>query len=162
MKNISFFYFIFNKNEKLTSSFYKYWSFLISYVFTYYCHNQISDYRNDLSEELLSKYENIRKERMKHFGIGIFIAILISSVFYYKGQTSKFEKINIIALILLLLPMVIYKLLPKSDYMLKHSQTDQDYKDWFNIYLCMKNKSTYGFLCGFGVSMMIVSIMDIN
>jgi hypothetical protein len=137
---------------------------LISYVFTYYCHNQIYDYEKDLSEELLSKYENIRKERMNHLGIGIFIAVLISSVFYYKTppEISQFQKINIIALLLLLLPMVVYKLLPKSDYMLKHSQSEQDYKDWFNIYLCMKNKSVYGFLCGFGVSILILSLMDIN
>ena len=136
---------------------------LISYVFTYYCHNQISEHKNDLSEELLSKYENIRKERMNHLGIGFLIAILISAVFYFKTPLmSKFQKINIVVLLLLLLPMVVYKLLPKSDYMLKHSQKDQDYKDWFNVYLCMKNKSVYGFLCGFAVSMMILSLMDIN
>jgi hypothetical protein len=136
---------------------------LISYVFTYYCHNQINDYKNDLSPELLLKYENIRKERMNHFGLGILIAIVISFVFYFKIQEmSKFQKINIIALLLLLLPMIVYKLMPKSDYMLKHSQKEQDYKDWFNIYLCMKNKSVYGFLCGFAVSMIILSLMDIN
>lgn len=136
---------------------------LISYVFTYYCHNQISDYKNDLSEELLSKYENIRKERMTHLGLGFLLAILISAAFYYKTPLmSKFQKINIVVLLLLLLPMVVYKLLPKSDYMLKHSQKDQDYKDWFNVYLCMKNKSVYGFLCGFAVSIMILSLMDIN
>ena len=136
---------------------------LISYIFTYYCHNQINAYKNDLSEELLLKYENIRKERMTHLGLGVLIAILISFVFYFKTQEmSKFQKINIIILLLLLLPMIVYKLLPKSDYMLKHSQKDQDYKDWFNVYLCMKNKSVYGFLCGFAVSMMILSLMDIN
>ena len=136
----------------------------ISYLFTYYCHNQITNYTNDLSDELLSKYENIRKERMRHLSTGILIALVISVLFYFKApeQTSNFEKINIIILLLLLLPMVIYKLLPKSDYMLKHSQSDQDYKDWFNIYLCMKNKSVYGFLCGFSVSMIILSLMNVN
>ena len=102
---------------------------LISYLFTYYCHNQITNYTNDLSNELLSKYENIRKERMIHLGIGILIAIIISVVFYFKAPNSVsiFEKINIIILLLLLLPMVVYKLLPKSDYMLKYPQKD-DYK----------------------------------
>ena len=55
--------------------------------------------------------------------------------------------------------MVVYKLLPKSDNMLNYSQTEEDYKDWFNIYLCMKNKSMYGFLCGFTVSIMILSLI---
>ena len=135
-----------------------------SYFFAYYCHNQINEYTNDLSEELLIKYENIRKERMKHFYIGILIAILISTIFYYKApeQISMFQKINIVLIVLLLLPMIVYKLLPKTDYMLKYTQTEQDYKDWFDIYLCMKNKSVYGFLCGFSVSTMILNLMDVN
>jgi len=137
---------------------------LISYLFTYYCHDQITTYTNDLSDELLSKYKNIKKERIIHLIVGVLIAIVISVMFYFKApeKTSNFEKINIVILLLLLLPMVVYKLLPKSDYMLKHSQSDQDYKDWFNIYLCMKNKSVYGFLCGFSVSMIILSLMNVN
>ena len=57
--------------------------------------------------------------------------------------------------------MIVYKVLPKSDYMLKHSQTDQDYKDWFDIYLCMKNKSIYGFFTGFTMTMIVLSLTNI-
>jgi len=135
---------------------------LLSYVFTYYCHNQIITYTKDLSSELLIKYENIKKERMNHLGIGLILAILISLVFYYNSpEINPIEKINIIVLLILLLPMIVYKILPKSDYMLKHSQTDQDYKDWFDIYLCMKNKSIYGFFTGFTMTMMVLSLTNI-
>ena len=135
---------------------------LLSYVFTYYCHNQIITYTKDLSSELLIKYENIKKERMNHLGIGLILAILISLVFYYNSpEINPIEKINIIVLLILLLPMIVYKVLPKSDYMLKHSQTDQDYKDWFDIYLCMKNKSIYGFFTGFTMTMMVLSLTNI-
>jgi hypothetical protein len=110
------------------------------------------------------KYNRIKKERIMHLYVGILLAMIISYVFYLKApqEMSQFQKINIILIILLLLPMVVYKLLPKSDYMLNYSQADQDYKDWFNIYLCMKNKSMYGFLCGFTVSIMILSLMEIK
>lgn len=136
---------------------------LLSYMFTYYCHGKITDYTKDLSKDLMKKYENIRKERMLHFGIGVLLAIVISVFFYQMSTTfTALEKINIIILMVLLLPMIVYKLLPKSDYMMKHSQSDDDYKDWFNIYLCMKNKSTYGFFCGFTISMLILSFMNIN
>jgi hypothetical protein len=135
---------------------------LLSYVFTYYCHNQIITYTKDLSSELLIKYENIKKERMNHLSIGLILAILISLVFYYNSpEINPIEKINIIVLLILLLPMIVYKILPKSDYMLKHSQTDQDYKDWFDIYLCMKNKSIYGFFTGFTMTMMVLSLTNI-
>ncbi len=135
---------------------------LLSYVFTYYCHNKIITYTKDLSSELLIKYENIKKERMNHLGIGLILAILISLVFYYNSsELNPIEKINIIILLILLLPMIVYKVLPKSDYMLKHSQTDQDYKDWFDIYLCMKNKSIYGFFTGFTMTMMVLSLTNI-
>lgn len=136
---------------------------LLSYIFTYQCNSQIKAYTNDLPEQLLSKYKNIRNERIYHFTIGLIIAIVISAIFYkYSEQFSIFQKINIIIFLLLLLPMIVYKLLPKSDYMLNYSQKDQDYKDWFNIYLCMENKSLYGFLCGFTVSMIILSLIDID
>ena len=137
---------------------------LLSYIFTYYCHDQIISYTKDLSRELMIKYNRIKKERSMHFCAGILLAMVISYLFYLKApkEMSQFQKINIILIILLLLPMVVYKLLPKSEYMLNYSQTDQDYKDWFNIYLCMKNKSMYGFLCGFTVSIMILSLMEVD
>lgn len=137
---------------------------LLSYVFTYYCHQKINDYTKDLDSKLLCKYKKIRKERMIHLTLGVLVAMSISYLFYLRApqETTQFQKINIILLILLLLPMVVYKLLPKSDYMLKHPQKDQDYKDWFNIYLCMKNQSVYGFLCGFTVSMIILSLMGVE
>ena len=137
---------------------------LLSYIFTVYCHDKIIDYSDDLDCKLRKKYEKIKKERMMHFVVGILLAIAIGTIYYlYASATTPiFEKINIIAIILLLLPMIVYKILPKSDYMLKHSQTDQDYKDWFNIYLCMKNKSTYGFVVGFTASMILLNSLKFD
>jgi uncharacterized protein YacL len=136
---------------------------LLSYIFTYYCHDQIKEYSKDLPKHLKKKYEKIRSERMMHFFIGVVLAVAISALFYKMSTEFKpLEKINIIVLIMLLLPMMVYKFLPKKDYMLKHSQKDQDYKDWFNIYLCMKNKSTYGFFAGFTISMVILNFININ
>lgn len=137
---------------------------VLSYLFTHYCHNKITDYSKDLTCELRKKYEAIRQERMTHFTVGVIIAVVICILFYNMSsdEFSQLDKINIIMLILLLLPMIVYKVLPKSDYMLKHSQSDDDYKDWFNIYLCMKNKSMYGFFCGFTISMVILNFVNMN
>jgi hypothetical protein len=137
---------------------------LVSYAFKYNCHGKINDYQKDLTGDLLDKYEKIKTERMNHFIIGLIVAIIVSLVYYLilSQTTPLFEKINVAMLFILILPVVIYKLLPKSDYMLNHSQSDQDYKDWFNIYLCMKNRCSQGFLSGFAISMLVLSFTDIN
>jgi uncharacterized protein YacL len=138
---------------------------LVSYALKYHCHGKIYEYEKDLTGDLLAKYEKIKKERMSHFIIGLIIAFIVSAMYFthhLSEKTPTFEKINVVVLFMLILPIVIYKVLPKSDYMLKHSQSDQDYKDWFNIYLCMKNKCVYGFLAGFCLSMLVLSFTDIN
>ena len=135
---------------------------LLSYVFTYYCHCQIDNYKNDLDDKLLRRYKKINQERMNHFFIGIVVAIVASFVYYSKMpvDTPKMEMVNVVVLFLLLIPMIVYKILPKSDYMLKHNQTRGDYRDWFKIYLCMKNKSISGFLVGFCASMVVLSFLN--
>jgi hypothetical protein len=136
---------------------------LLSYIFTYSCHDEIKTYSKDLSDDLLMKYNAIKNERMLHFGIGVVLALVSGLAFYNLSPGfSALERTNIVILILLLLPMMVYKLLPKSDYMLTHTQTEQDYKDWFTIYSCMKNQSIYGFLCGFTVCMILLSIMNVE
>ncbi len=136
---------------------------LLSYIFTFYCHDQIKAYNQDLTKELQIKYDDIKKERMLHFNIGLLLAVIISIVFFNLSPGySTIDRTNIIIFMLLSLPMVVYKLVPKSDYMLKHSQTDQDYKDWFNIYSCMKSKSLYGFLCGFTVCMLLLNLLNVD
>ena len=137
---------------------------LVSYAFKYNCHGKINDYQKDLTGDLLTKYEEIKTERMNHFIIGLIVAIVVSLIYYFNlsSEIPLFEKINVVILFILLLPVVVYTLLPKSDYMLKHSQSSQDYKDWFNIYLCMKNRCFQGFLSGFAISMMVLSFTDIN
>lgn len=137
---------------------------LVSYAFKYNCHGNITEYAKDLTGDLLTRYEEIKNERMNHFVIGLIVSIIVSLIYYTRlsEKIPVFEKVNVALLFILILPVVIYKALPKSDYMLKHSQSDQDYKDWFNIYLCMKNKCVHGFLAGFAISMIVLSFTDIN
>jgi hypothetical protein len=128
---------------------------LVSYAFKYDCHSKIHEYQKDLTGDLLARYEKIRTERFQHFVIGAIIAVVVSLIYYNTAPTPILEKLNVVLLFLLLLPVIVYTVLPKSDYMLKHSQTEQDFKDWFNIYLCMRSTSVQGFLTGFALSMII-------
>ena len=136
----------------------------LSYLFLYYCHKEISEYEQGLSELELKKYKTIRNERMNHFIIGILVAIATSVIFILKySNMNLLNKVNITVLIIFLIPMLVYKILPKSEYMLKEcSQTEKDFNEWFDIYLCMKNKSIYGFLCGFSISIIFLSLINMD
>jgi len=133
---------------------------LVSYISTYICHNKITEYEKDLSDELKIKYNQIRKERQLHLSIGIFFSLLIAFIYVNKyPELDTYSKLIRIAFIVLLFPIVVYKIIPKTDYMLLHSQTEQDYKDWFDVYLCMKNQQIYGFLAGFTVSALVITLL---
>ena len=130
---------------------------ICSHVFTYLCHDNIKLYEKDLTDDLLLKYKYIRNERMSHFNLGLLMALIISVIYNIKNtELSLYSKIIHTSFIILLTPLVIYKILPKTDYMLQYSQNPEQIKDWFNIYLCMQNKYIYGFLCGFTISIIIL------
>lgn len=133
---------------------------VVSYLSTYVCHNKVVEYQKDLDDELQMRYNNIKRERQLHFSIGIFFALLIAFIYVNKyPELDIYSKIIRVAFIVLLFPMVVYKIIPKTDYMLLHSQTEQDFKDWFDVYLCMKNQNIYGFLAGFTVSAIIITLL---
>ena len=133
---------------------------LVSYISTYVCHSKITEYEKDLSDELKMKYNQIRKERQLHFSTGIFFSLLIAFIYVNKyPDLDLYSKLIRIAFIVLLFPMVVYTIIPKTDYMLLHSQTEQDFKDWFEIYLCMKTQHIYGFLAGFTVSALVITML---
>jgi len=48
----------------------------------------------------------------------------------------------------LIVAIVYYQLMPKSDYMLNHLKTPEQTKAWLDVYLTMKHRHIGGFLLG--------------
>jgi hypothetical protein len=133
----------------------------LAYIALFNCHCKINKLKNNLSLEQLIIYKKIKNKRLLNFLIGIFIAILVI-LFYYKNSIhqSLFLRINIMILILLLLPIVIYYIIPVKKFFLEYIHKDDEIikKDWFNVYQCMKYQFSIFFVIGFLISGFILFI----
>jgi cell division protein FtsW (lipid II flippase) len=129
----------------------------ISNIMIIRCHYKITNYENKLNEEEKLHYEKIKNTRINYYILGSLLSIFI--VFFYMWKTGfHYHSIVNSLFILLLLPMIVYMVIPKKNYMLLYSEHDA--KEWFEIYLCMKNSMIYGFLFGFILSLGFLYLTD--
>jgi len=132
---------------------------LFSYIGTIHCHMKIKKFTNKLDQSQLVLYQNVRKRRMWYFLIGILIALLGSILYFCLSKDLIYNRIMTSLIILLLTPMIVYTLFPKSPYMLEQSNINTtETHDWFKVYVCMKNGMIYGFCIGFLITLVITSI----
>ena len=132
---------------------------LFSYIGTIHCHVKIKKFTNKLDQSQLVLYQSVRKRRMWYFLIGILVALLGSILYFCLSKDFMFSRIIYSLIILLLTPMIVYTLFPKSPYMLEQSNINTtETHDWFKVYVCMKNGMIYGFCIGFFITLIITNI----
>lgn len=134
-----------------------------SYVLTGFCHGRIKVLTETLKGmNQIENYKEIKKTRQRYFIIGAIFAI-ICGIFYwiYTNEENEYYKIINTLLLLLLIPMTIYMLIPKSKYFLETVTTTKETKEWFDIYKCMQQKMLYGFFIFFLISLLILYLLDI-
>ena len=129
----------------------------VSYLMVMRCHRKIRLYEDKLSPEERSHYKKIRNDRISCYISGLLLSLLVV-FFYLWKQGFHYRSVADSLVIVLLVPMIVYMVIPKRRYMLQYSE--QDAKEWFEIYLCMKNSMIYGFLFGFFVSLACLYIHD--
>ena len=133
-----------------------------SYVCTGFCHGRIRVLTETLKGmNQFENYQEIKKSRRRNFIIGSIIAI-IGSMFYwiYSNEGNEYYKIINTLLLLLLIPMVIYMVIPKQKYFLETVTTIKETNQWFDIYKCMQQNMIYGFFLFFFLSLFILYIFD--
>lgn len=133
-----------------------------SYLLTGLCHGKIRTLSDTLKGmNKVETYQTIKNTRRRNFMVGILVAI-ISSILYwiYTNETDQYAKIINTLLILLLIPMVIYMIIPKKQYFLQTVQTNKEVQQWFDIYKCMQQKMIYGFFIFFGISLLIFYLIS--
>lgn len=132
-------------------------AFIVSYISTIGCHSNIYEYVKDLSPELQKKYNNLKCERAGILTLGFIFSLILAILYYRKSiNTENYTRLVNSALIFVSVPMIFYKLFPKTSYMLQEpTENPDDTKDWFKIYLCMKNATMYSFVITFIVVFII-------
>lgn len=102
-----------------------------------------------LSEELADKYEDIIEERRNHYFLGLTLGI-ITAYFLINSLKIKntLHKVSSFFTVAITIAIVVYMLMPKSDYMLNHLKTEKQNKVWLEIYKTMKHRYFFGFFLG--------------
>jgi len=132
-----------------------------AYLMTGLCHDRIRRYEKDLDPTESDTYSKIRAYRLWCFVVGILFAVL--TLFLYLVLIRKKEVYHTAwdaILILLLVPMVIYLVIPKPRYMLLEDSSSVETKDWFRVYGCMTRGMIHGFLLGFFLSLLVLWLID--
>ena len=107
--------------------------------------NDLKHLENILDDEQKNTYHKIKKERLNHFntglGIGSFIglAIILSNI----QVTSKY---CLAGIILLFTTSIVYYVLPKSDYMVRHLKTEKQKMAWMTVHRNFIKKKIAGFV----------------
>jgi hypothetical protein len=129
-----------------------------SYIGTIRCHRLLKN----LSDQQPILYQDIRQRRLYYFITGVMVAIITATIYLCLSPSILYHRIVNALVILLLTPMVVYMLVPKSIYMLQQKGiTTQETRDWFAIYVCMKNGTMYGFCIGFLTALLVLTLCSI-
>lgn len=135
-----------------------------SYLLTGLCHEKIKRLTDILKKtNQLENYTMIRKKRLRNFVLGIIFGFL-GGIFYwiYSKEENEYYKIMNSLMILLLVPIVIYMVIPKEKYFLDTVSNLDEVKKWFNIYKCMQRKMLYGFFIFFFISLFILYLLELR
>ncbi len=113
-----------------------------------------------LSDDLDKKYESIVIERRNHYIIGLILGMLISFIIVNKVKSSNyFTRLSLFTMITLVTAVIFYMLMPKSDYMLNHLKTEQENKQWLQVYKTMQSRYFIGLVLGALAAIPIANIM---
>uniref|UniRef100_A0A6C0K3L9 Uncharacterized protein n=1 Tax=viral metagenome TaxID=1070528 RepID=A0A6C0K3L9_9ZZZZ len=133
-----------------------------SYLGTLHCHLNITKLTDSLNPSQLMVYRNARRRRLIYFIVGIILAIIGMILFLCLSSSPLYPRIINALIILLLTPMIVYTLFPKSPYMLEQTDiNNQETKHWFSVYVCMKNGMVYGFCVGFIVALLVLTVAQL-
>lgn len=104
---------------------------------------------NILPVESVIAYEKIVGERTNLYIQGLILGLILSFFIVYNTQTNtRFHTITLFFAITLIVTLVYYTLMPKSDWMLNHLKTQKETKAWLEVYQNMKTRYVIGFILG--------------
>jgi len=112
------------------------------------------EYKKELNEEQIKKYEKITNERLRIYIYGLVAGIIVAFVYLYmtQGLTSINEYLKtkscLFTGIVLLVQYLVYTLYPKSEWMITTLDKQSQREKWLDVYKTMKNRYHYGMVLG--------------
>jgi hypothetical protein len=120
---------------------------LISMAYMVMITDKSSELISVLNEDQLIRYKKIVKERRNHMIVGYIIGLALSIVAVLSTKDKVYQVCYAIT-ITYFASYFYYTLVPKSDYMLIHLETEEQRRAWLAVYLKMKNNYHLSFILG--------------
>ena len=98
-----------------------------------------------LNDEQKVIYEKIKKERLHHFYIGLGVGALLG-LFIILSKVGFTSKYCLSGIVLILSSVMVYYVLPKSDYMIRHLNSEEQKMAWLSVSRNFKKKKMAGFI----------------
>ena len=122
---------------------------LITHLFVYgYTLVNSQDLKNldyMLSDEQRAIYDKIKKERLHHFYMGLGCGALLG-LFVILSNVGFNSKYCLSGILLILTTVIVYYVLPKTDYMIRHLETEEKRMAWLNVSRNFHKKKMVGFI----------------
>ena len=120
-------------------------TYLFVFIFTLFYNEDLKILSKSLNKKQLKIYNFIKKERLKHFFIGLSVGGVLG-YFIILTQLSEKVKFCLSGIVLILFTCVIYYILPKTTYMMHHLTTKEQKKAWMVVSSNFIKKKIAGFL----------------
>jgi len=124
---------------------------------TIFYHGDLEKMVNLMDDEQKEIYSKIRKERLNHYLNGLAAGVVLSlpTLYLIKNTASR---VCASGIVLMMTASITYYLQPKSDYMIKHLNSQEQKEAWMNVSRNFIKKKISGVMIGLflyiGLSMM--------
>lgn len=120
-------------------------TYLMMFGLTVVFSGDLKHLENVLDDKQKNTYYKIKKERLNHFYKGLGVGSLIGLCILLSNMkvTSKY---CLAGIVLILATTMIYYILPKSDYMIRHLKTEEQKIAWMTVHRNFIKKKIAGFV----------------
>lgn len=120
-------------------------TYLFVFGFTLIYSGDLKKFEEVLDDKQKKIYHKIKKERLHNFYSGLGAGGILG-LFVLLTDFKATSKYCLAGIILLMTTSTVYYILPKSDYMLKHLDNEEQRKYWLNIQRNFIKKKIFSFL----------------
>ncbi len=119
--------------------------YLMMFGLTIVYSNDLKHLENVLDDKQREIYFKIKQERLKHFYTGLGAGGFLG-LFVILSKINITSKYCLAGIILLFTTSIVYYILPKSDYMVRHLKSEEQKMAWMTVHRNFIKKKIAGFV----------------